>query len=196
MSRCWSIVNTLPNALRASGHATPYDYCIARLNYLCSADQYLSCAAGILSKAPSPSSPPTTADGTQIRNVKENTRTVLRDLYRVFGGLSGSEGRSQDDLRHGYSDYYTLICNILNTFNVNYETLYPLLRQTLWTLDIYLETLGDLRLRLGHPPSGAKHAVIIGAQPRYIIGNNLNEAIDSYIRFCMYVLSHSGRTKI
>lgn len=196
MSRCFDVAKTSPTeAVRASGHATRRDYSAARLHYLRSADQYLSCAALILSD---PTTDPQTATLAQIDTTRTNTVAVLRTLHDVvFRDLS--EGRGLKDARYGCSVYHDLLCNIITTFNTHHEFLYPLLEKSFWRLTKgYRDRFDDLRLRLekekakqkqrAEKKKGGKFSSLIGACPRHedtaTTPDNLKVVMDLHIKLC------------
>lgn len=189
MSRCSDLVSTPAKDLCASDHAPHYNRSIARLNYLCSADQYLSCAARIL-----PVSTPHSLFATveQIKATRSNTRTVLKDLHDAFfHDLYKGPGR--EDVWYGCRDYHTFLCNILNTFITHYDILYPLLRHSPWIFaDPESDRFQDFRLRLEKEmKKRRKVASLIGARFRYgdtdTTSNNLKVAIGRYMNLCEYV---------
>lgn len=207
MSKCFDVARTSPTeVVRALGHATRRDYSAARLQYLRSADQYLSYAARIL---PIPTDPPT-ATLAQI-DTRFNTVEVLRTLHGViFHDLS--EGRGLKDTRYGCNDYHNLLSNIINTFNTHHEIFYPLLEVSPWRLTKGdSDRFDDLRLRLEKEKAkvkakeekkkkekekrekekeqkGGKFSSLIGACPRHedtvTTPDRLKTIMDTYIELC------------
>ncbi|KAL1943711.1 hypothetical protein VTO73DRAFT_4156 [Trametes versicolor] len=166
------VVRGEPEAqIGASGHATclqDYSIVLARLNYLSAADQYLSCAAPILSDPPSTET---------VALVQSGACQVLRELYYV----AFKAGRGRDNLRHGSRDYLILMNNLLDTINAHYHVFHPLIWNTNWMFYVDdFDRLDTLRLAL-EKQSGKykKYAVIINAQRRYPTGN-LQDAIECY----------------
>ncbi|OJT04587.1 hypothetical protein TRAPUB_4702 [Trametes pubescens] len=123
-----------------------------------------------------------------------NTVTVLRTLHSVvFRDLSG--GRGWQHVQYGYSDYYNLLCNIINTFNTHHDILYPFLQESSWNLSPrYRDRFDDLRRRLEKEKEKEKgrnvsSEALIDARLRYrdtdTTSNNLKVAMDRHINRCV-----------
>lgn len=182
MSRCLEVARKTRGVLRASGHATRHHPSIALLKYVCSADDYLSYAARVLSRPPiDPSTTLAPIDGISSDTVIE----VLKDLRQVvFNDLS--EGRGREDVRYGSSDYHVLLCNIINTFNTYHKILYPLLHKSDWILSPrYNDRFDDLRLLLEkEKKKNRDSSSLVGARLRYrdtiLTPNDLKRSMASF----------------